>query len=72
MRIGRPSAAAESEDIQFQESDRVSDEAGFQDRFSKVVIRIETGELSRRKAALELEIGYATLKRLLDARGATT
>ena len=53
-RIGRP---------------RVSDEAGFEERFSEVVERIETGELSRRKAALELEIGYATLKRLLDARG---
>ena len=68
-RIGRPSAAAESEDIQFQESARVSDQPGFEQRFSGVVERIESGELSRRKAALELEIGYATLKRLLDARG---
>lgn len=53
-RIGRP---------------RVSDQSGFEQRFSEVVERIETRELSRRKAALELEIGYATLKRLLDARG---
>ncbi len=53
-RIGRP---------------RVSDESGFEQRFNEVVERVETGELSRRKAALELEIGYATLKRLLDARG---
>ncbi len=52
-RIGRP---------------RVSDEPGFEKRFGEVVERVETGELSRRKAALELEIGYATLKRLLDAR----
>ncbi len=52
-RIGRP---------------RVSDQPGFEQRFSEVVERIETGEFSRRKAALELEIGYATLKRLLDAR----
>jgi len=52
-RIGRP---------------RVSDQPGFGQRFSEVVERIESGELSRRKAALELEIGYATLKRLLDAR----
>ncbi len=71
-RIARPSAAAESEDIQFKESDRVSDQPGFEQRFSEVVERIESGELSRRKAALELDIGYATLKRLLDARGATT
>ena len=56
-RIGRP---------------RVSDEPGFEESFSEVVERIEAGALSRRKAALELEIGYATLKRLLDARGTTT
>ncbi len=47
----------------------MSDEPGFEKRFGEVVERVETGELSRRKAALELEIGYATLKRLLDARG---
>ncbi len=56
-RIGRP---------------RVSDQPGFQQRFSEVAERIESGELSRRKAALELEIGYATLKRLLDARGVSS
>ena len=56
-RIGRP---------------RVSDEPGFEESFSEVVERIESGALSRRKAALELGIGYATLKRLLDARGLTT
>ena len=52
-RIGRP---------------RVSDEPGFDEKFAEVLKRIETGALSRRKAAQELEIGYATLKRLLDAR----
>ena len=51
-RIGRP---------------RVSDEPGFEARFSEVVELIETGELSRRKAAAELGIGYATLNRLPDA-----
>ena len=50
---------------------RVSDRSGFEERFSEVVERIGTGELSRRKAAKELEIGYATLKRLLDAGGVT-
>ena len=49
-RIGRP---------------RVSDEPGFEARFSEVLERINAGELSRRKAALELGIGYATLKRLI-------
>jgi len=36
-----------------------------------VVERLGAGGLSRRKAARELGIGYATLKRLLDARGQT-
>ena len=48
---------------------RVSDEPGFQARFREVLERINAGEMSRRKAALELGIGFATLKRLLDARG---
>ncbi|MGB3128942.1 MAG: hypothetical protein WBC11_04400, partial [Dehalococcoidia bacterium] len=33
-----------------------------------VVDRLEQGGISRRQAARELAIGYATLKRLLDAR----
>ncbi len=51
-RIGRP---------------RVIDRSGFKNRFGAVLERIESGELSRRKAAKELGIGYATLKRLLDS-----
>ena len=47
---------------------RVSDEPGSTNRFDEVVKRIATGELSRRKAAQELQIGYSTLKRLLDGR----
>ena len=41
---------------------------GFSQRFTAVVERLEQGEISRRQAARELAIGYATLKRLLDAR----
>lgn len=52
-RIGRP---------------RVSDQPGFNERFDEVVKRIDIGELSRRKSAQELQIGYSTLKRILDAR----
>ena len=52
-RIGRP---------------RVSERPEFTERFATVVERIGSGELSRRQAAKELSIGYATLKRLLDAR----
>jgi len=52
-RIGRP---------------RVSDEPGFEERFKEVVERLGTGAISRRQAALELGIGFATLKRLLDDR----
>ena len=51
-RIGRPS---------------VTEREGFPQRFAAVVQRIGPGGISRRQAARELAIGYATLKRLLDA-----
>ena len=50
-RIGRP---------------RVSERPEFEQEFTKVVERIGPGGLSRRQAARELSIGYATLKRLLE------
>jgi|TARA_Y100000294_G_C8545495_1_gene332944 hypothetical protein len=50
-RIGRPS---------------VTERDGFAERFTQVVERIGSGGLSRRQAARELHIGFATLKRLLD------
>ena len=52
-RIGRP---------------RVSERRGFKNRFGAVLERLSAGEMSRRQAAVELGIGYATLKRLLDAQ----
>ena len=52
-RIGRP---------------RVTERPGFSRRFGAVLERLADGSVSRRQAAKELEIGYATLKRLLDAR----
>ena len=52
-RIGRPS---------------VTERDGFSQRFGAVVERLEQGSISRRQAARELAIGYATLKRFLDAR----
>jgi transposase len=52
-RIGRPS---------------VTERDGFSQRFVAVVERLEQGAISRRQAAEDLDIGYATLKRLLDAR----
>ena len=51
-RIGRP---------------KVTDRRGFNNRFGAILERLKAGEISRRKAAKELNIGYATLKRLLDA-----
>ena len=51
VRIGRP---------------RVTDRRGFKGRFGKVLERIRAGNLSRRDAASELGIGYATLVRLID------
>ena len=53
-RIGRPS---------------VMDRRGFKKRFAAVLERLNAGEISRRLAAQELGIGYATLKRLIDVNG---
>ena len=50
-RIGRP---------------RVTERHDFIQRFATVAERIGPGGLSRRQAAKELDVGYATLKRLLD------
>lgn len=52
-RIGRPS---------------VTERDGFPQRFGAVVERLQQGSISRRQAARDLAIGYATLKRLLDTR----
>jgi hypothetical protein len=46
---------------------RVIDQEGFFQRLQIVMSRIAEGIISRRQAARELGIGYATLKRLLDA-----
>ena len=43
------------------------EQEGFLQRFQMVVSRIGEEGISRRQAARELNIGYATLKRLLDA-----
>lgn len=51
-RIGRP---------------RVSDRRGFKNCFGAILERLNRQEISRRRAAEELGIGYATLKQLLDA-----
>src|ERR671915_1682540 len=50
-RIGRP---------------RGIDRKGFSRRFGDILERLSKGDISRRQAAKELNIGYATLKRLLD------
>ncbi|MFC2041936.1 recombinase family protein [Chloroflexota bacterium] len=49
---------------------RVTDRRGFNRRFGDILERLRQGELSRRRAAAELGIGYATLKRLLDSQTA--
>ncbi len=51
---------------------RVSARAGFAEHFTAVVARIGPDGLSRRQGAQELDIGDATLKRLLDAQAAGT
>jgi DNA invertase Pin-like site-specific DNA recombinase len=47
---------------------RVTDRKGFKVRFGAILERLSQNQVSRRKAAMELKIGYTTLKRLLDAR----
>ena len=47
---------------------RVMDRKGFKKRFGAILERLNGGSISRRQAAKELKIGYATLKRLLDAQ----
>ncbi len=46
---------------------KVTDRKGFKKRFGDILERLNGGDISRRQAAKELGIGYATLKRLLDA-----
>ena len=46
---------------------RVMDRRGFKNRFGGILERLNGQEISRTQAANELGIGYATLKRLLDA-----
>ena len=46
----------------------VMERPGFPERFSAACKAMDSGSLSRRQAAKALSIGYATLKRMLDAR----
>ena len=45
---------------------KVWDRRGFKQRFGAVLERLRAGEMSRRQAAKELNIGYATLLRLFE------
>lgn len=47
---------------------KVTTRPGFKKRFGAILERLRAGDISRRQAARELEIGYATLKRLLDSQ----
>jgi DNA invertase Pin-like site-specific DNA recombinase len=55
-RIGRP---------------RVTERRGFKQHYGAILEQLDNRTLSRRQAAQELGIGYATLKRLLDSREKT-
>jgi len=46
---------------------KVTNREGFTQQFEAMVERIWSGDISRRRATRELDVGYATLKRLLDA-----
>jgi len=45
---------------------KVIDRPGFKRRFGDILERLTQNQISRRQAAIELGIGYASLKRLLD------
>src|SRR4030042_590391 len=46
---------------------RVTDRQDFHARYKTILERLQAGDISRRRAARELDVGYATLKRLLDS-----
>ena len=46
---------------------KVTTRPGFWESFGAILERLRAGDISRRQAARELGIGYATLKRLLDS-----
>jgi len=46
---------------------KVTARPGFSYRFGDILERLASNQVSRNKAAKELGIGYATLKRLLDS-----
>jgi len=46
---------------------RGTDRRGFKTSYKTILERLSDGDISRRRAAKELGIGYATLKRLLDS-----
>jgi DNA invertase Pin-like site-specific DNA recombinase len=52
-RIGRP---------------RVTEKRGFERKLAPVIEKVQAGEISKRRAAWELGIGFATLSRLMQAR----
>jgi len=45
---------------------KVTDRPGFEARYETVLERLRAGDISKRRAAKDLGIGYATLKRLID------
>lgn len=47
----------------------VLDRRGFEGRYKRILERLGEGNISRRRAAKALGIGYATLKRLLSSNG---
>jgi len=51
---------------------RATERSGFAEGFGAVLERLLAGKVSRRRAARELGVGYATLKRLLDGRNRST
>ncbi len=63
VKAGMDRAASQSKNIG---RPRVTVRRGFKTRYKTVLVRISAGDISRRRAAKELGIGYATLKRLLD------
>jgi hypothetical protein len=47
---------------------RITDRPDWENRYNNVLERLRLGDVSRRQAARQLGIGYASLKRLLDGK----
>ena len=67
MKTSAPVPAASGKTCNKGGRPRVMHRPGFETHYREVLELLQAHDISRREAARRLEVGYATLKRLLDA-----